>query len=580
MPPPSPHPPPRSTLQKFLPITAWLPHYPRAGWRADVIAGLAIWALTVPQALAYAGIVGVSPVAGLYAIPLAMIAYAFLGTSRTLSVGPDSATALLSATTVGALAASGTQGHMTLTAELAMLVGVLFLLFGLLRLGWVANFLATPVLKGFTYGLAVIIILGQVPKLLGITAGKGHFFRQVWAIVAHLPQAHGLTVLVGIFSLLLLFTLPSLAPKVPASLITVIVAIVGVTLLNLEAQGVDVVGSIQTGLPPLTLPTLSLKQLKVLIPGALAIALVGYAESIAVAKTSAEVTGEEIDANQELVALGVANLGAGFSSGFVGMGSLSRGSVIMAAGGRSQVVSLVNAVLVVLTLLVLMPLFRNLPQATLAALVIAAMVRSLKPQYVKKLRRIRVEEFRLFTAVFLGELFLGVFPGIALGVVLSLLQVIRRGSYPNTAVLGKKPGKEVYLDHILYPDVETVPGLLIYRFDAQLAFANAPHFVNQLRRYIAAADPTVQQVLVSAETLHDIDTTGIDQLLKLHKELHQQGISLTFAGLHDRAYAMLSRSGAVDVIGKTNFYESIADGLESFIQSQGGDRAHAAGEPE
>lgn len=561
------HQTPRSALQQFLPIAAWLPHYPRSELRSDLIAGLAIWALTVPQALAYAGIAGVSPVAGLYAVPLAMIAYALLGTSRTLSVGPDSATALLSATTVSALAVAGTSEHMTLTAVLAMLVGVLFLLFGLLRLGWVANFLATPVLKGFTYGLAVIIILGQIPKLLGIEAGKGYFFRQLWAIVTQLPQAHLMTVMVGVVSLLLLFNLPRIVPKIPASLVTVVVAILAVSLFKLEAQGVNVVGSIQTGLPPLTLPTIPLTQLQLLIPGALTIALVGYAESIAVAKTSAETTGEEIRPNQELVALGVANLGAGFSSGFVGMGSLSRGSVILAAGGRSQVVSLVNAVLVILTLLVLMPLFSNLPQATLAALVIEAMMRSLKPAYVQKLRRIRVEEFRLFAIAFLGELFLGVFPGIALGVILSLLQIIRRGSFPGTAVLGKMPDKEVYLDQSVYSQVETIPGLLIYRFDAQLAFANAPHFATQLRRYVAESDPPVQQVLISADTINDIDTTGIDQLLRLHQELATQGITLTFARVHSRVRGMLRRSGAEAAIGAENFYDSVSDGVIAFQQN-------------
>ncbi|GAB4365934.1 MAG: SulP family inorganic anion transporter [Elainellaceae cyanobacterium] len=554
-------------MQQFLPITAWLPRYPHSQLRSDLMAGLAIWALTVPQALAYAGIAGVPPVHGLYSVPLAMIAYAVLGTSHTLSVGPDSATALLSATAVSALAA-GTTESITLTAGLAMLVGVFFLLFGLLRLGWVANFLATPVLKGFTHGLAVIIILGQIPKLLGVEGGKGYFFRQLWAIVTRLPQSHLLTVIVGVLSLLLLFGLPRFAAKAPVSLITVIMAILGVSLFDLEAKGVAVVGSIQTGLPPLALPTIPLTQLQLLIPGALTIALVGYAESVAVAKTSAEVTGEDIRPNQELVALGVANLGAGFSSGFVGMGSLSRGSVILAAGGRSQIVSLVNAVLVILTLLVLMPLFRNLPQATLGALVIAAMVQSLKPEYVQALRRIRIEEFRLFLIAFLGELFLGVFPGIALGVILSLIQVIRRGSYPHTAVLGQKPGKESYLDRTQHPEVETIPGLLIYRFDAQLAFANAPHFVTQLRQYIAETDPPVQQVLISAETINDIDTTGIDQLLKLHQELTRQGITLTFAHVHDRVWVMLNRSGAIDGLGTDHFFESIADGVTAFIKSQ------------
>lgn len=557
----------RFALKKFLPISNWLPQYPRSGLRSDLVAGLAIWALTVPQALAYASIAGVPAIVGLYGIPLAMIAYACLGTSRTLSVGPDSATALLSATAIGALAIENTSEYATLTAVLAMLVGGFFLLFGLLRLGWVANFLATPVLKGFTQGLAVIIILGQIPKLLGIEGGKGYFFRQLWAILTRLPQAHPMTTIVGLLSLLLLFSLPRFAPRAPASLVTVILAIVGASVFNLATQGVDVVGTLQIGLPPLTLPSISGEELQMLIPDALAIALVGYAESVAVAKTSAEITGEEINPNQELLALGAANLGAGLSSGFVGMGSLSRGSVILAAGGRSQVVSLVNAVLVLLTLLVLMPLFRNLPQATLGALVIVAMLRSLKPDYAKQLRRIRSEEFRLFMIAFLGQLCLGVFPGIALGVILSLLQVIRRGTFPPTAILGKMPGKEIYLDRMLHPEVETISGLLIYRFSAQLVFANAPHFVAQLRQYIAESDSPVQQVLINAETMNDIDTTGIEQVLKLAQELAKQGITLTFAHMPNRVRGMLTRSGTDAVIGTDHFYDSISDGVDAFKQS-------------
>ncbi len=559
---------PHRHLQQFFPILTWLPRYPRTRLTTDLVAGLAIWALTVPQALAYASIAGMPAVHGLYAIPLAMIAYACLGTSRTLSVGPDSATALLSATTIAAWGTAGSSDYITLTSVLAMLVGVFFLLFGMLRLGWVANFLATPVLKGFTHGLAIIIILGQTPKLLGIEGGQGYFFRKLWAIVSQLPQVQPFTLAVGCVSLLLLFSLPRFAPKVPAALVTVVVAILGTSLFHLDRYGVEVVGTITTGLPPLTLPSLPPDRLLRLVLGGLAIALVGYAESIGVAKSATETTGETIQPNQELVALGVANLGAGLSSGFVGVGSLSRGAVILAAGGRTQVVSLVNAVLVIGTLLLLMPLFRNLPQATLGALVIAAMVQSLKPDYVQKLRRIRVAEFQLFTIAFLGQLFLGVFPGIVLGVILSLLQVIQRGSHPGTAILGKKPGKEVYVNCALHPDAETIPGLLIYRFDAQLVFANAPHFDAQLWQYIAAAHPPVRQVLLSAEMISDIDTTGIEQLLKVQQELDKKGITLTLAQVHSQVMGMLERSGAVTAIGVDHFYELDADGVAAFLQSR------------
>ena len=312
----------------------------------------------------------------------------------------------------------------------------------------------------------------------------------------------------------------------PAALITVVLAIVVVTVFDLAAAGVDIVGEVETGLPPIGLPGAPLEAIVALIPGALAIVLVGYAESLGGARAAAEKTGEEIDPNQELLALGVANAGSGISSGFVVAGSLSRTSVVREAGGKSQLVSLINAGLVLLTLLILMPLFTNLPQATLGAIVIQAMTGALTPAYFGKLYRYSRLEFWYAAGAFLGELVLGILSGVLLGVLLSLLALIRGASHPGTAVVGKMSGSDNYRDVKWYPQAKTYPGLLIFRFDALIFFSNASFFNSEVQRNIDQADAPVRQVLIDGEAINRIDSTAVEHLVKLKANLDRQSIRL------------------------------------------------------
>jgi MFS superfamily sulfate permease-like transporter len=400
-------------IARVLPIVTWLPSYERTWLRADIMAGLAVWAMTVPQALAYAGIAGVPPVYGLYTVPLAMIAYALFGTSRTLCVGPESAIAIISAITVGALVLGDPGEYLVLTALLTFMVGILYLLFGFLRLGWVASFLAQPVLQGFTQGIALTVMMSQVPTLFGTESGAAAmaselrnlpqllgfeleytgFLLKTWTVLATLDQAHLYTAAVGLGSLALLFAFRFFRPLAPSSLIAVALAVLLVWILDLEAIGVTVVGQVETGMINLALPVLDLDKIASLMPGALAIVLLGYAVSISVAKVGAATTGEQLEPNQELVGLGVANLGSAFSSGFVVCGSLSRGSVILRAGGRTQVVSLINAALLIVTLVFALPLFFQLPMATLSAIVIVAMFGLLDFGYFRRLLQVSIGEF-------------------------------------------------------------------------------------------------------------------------------------------------------------------------------------------
>jgi high affinity sulfate transporter 1 len=555
-------------LHRYVPITAWLPKYQSAWLRTDLIAGLAVWAMTIPQALAYSGIAGVPAQYGLYTVPLAMIAYAILGTSRTLSMGPESALAIMSAAAVGALAVQGSEEYLTLTIAMAFVIGILFIIFGLLRMGWVANFMANPVLKGFLAGIALVVIAGESSKLIGVSGTDGNFFQDVWAIIEQLPDAHLATTVVGLSSLVLLFALKRFAPKLPAAFIVVILAILASSIFDLYAAGVAIVGEVEAGIFPLGLPDVTLEALIRLVPGALGIVLVGYAQSYGMAKEAANTTGEELDPNQEMVAYGVSNAASGFSSGFVTGGSLSRTSLTLLNGGRTQVPALLNAGLVILTLLFLMPFFENLPSATLAAVVIVAISALFVPSYFTRLFRVSRPEFWYAAITLLGVLFFGIMEGVLLGVAVSMLVLIRRVTRPGTAVIGRMPDEETYRNVTRYPEAETVPGLLIYRFDSALFFSSAEYFQTEVLRHVAAAEEPVQRVLVDGETLNDIDTTGVDQLIKLHGDLERDGVELTFAEVRDPVRDMMRVAGAEEAIGAENFYESVDDGVRAFLQRQ------------
>jgi SulP family sulfate permease len=572
----------QSSLRKFLgsvlPIMTWLPQYQRSWLRADLLAGLSVWAMTVPQALAYAGIAGVPPVYGLYAIPLAMIAYAFFGTSRTLSVGPESAIAIISAVAVAGLAVGNLNEFIAMTSLLALVVGVLFLLFGLLRLGWVANFLSQPVLQGFTQGIALTVIIGQIPILFGTEAeftqlvnGLSEtwhtgFFLKAWAVLATLSHASLPITAIGLGALVLLIVFKRFQPSAPSALIAVLLSVLAVWILDLTANGVKVIGEVEIGMVNLSLPTFNMVKITTLIPSALAIVLLGYSVSLSVAAAGAKETGEKINPNQELVGLGVANIGAALSSGFVVCGSLSRGVVTRRAGGQTQVVSLINAGLVLLTLLFVLPLFFNLPNATLSAIVIQAMFGLLNFSYFRRLLRIDRAEFAYSMAALFGVLILGILQGVALGVVLTLIVIIRRVSSPVTAVLGRLPETNAYRDIIISPEVETIPGLLIYRFDAPIIFPNASYFADNVRRLIDEAETPVHEVLVAAQQINNLDSTGADQLMKLQSELVTKGIVLSFAEVKSALRQMMLSTGLEEKIGADHFYESINDGVKAFLQ--------------
>jgi SulP family sulfate permease len=522
------------------PVFRSLRGYQRSWLRGDVVAGLTVWAVLVPEALAYASIAGVSPVVGLYAAPAALLLYAAFGSSRHLVTGPMSATAALSAAAVAQLATRGSDQFVQLTVALAITTGVAAVLAGLLRLGFLASFISEPVLKGFIIGLALTIVAGQLPKLFGVEGGQGDFFEKLWDLVTHLGDTHWPTLALGLVSLALVLGLRRLAPVVPGSLVAVLFGIVVVWALGLDDRGVDIVGHIDSGLSSLGLPEVAAADYLALAPSAIGVMLVGFGEGLGAAKTYAAQHHYEVDANRELLGLGAANLGAGLSSGMVVNGSLSKTAVNGSAGARSQVSGLVVAALTVLTLLFLTGLFETLPEATLAAVVIAAVIELIDIPGLVTLYRVATRQLRgiygvaarpdflAALAALLGVLVFDTLPGLFIGIAVSLLLLLYRASRPHVAVLGQVPGADGHYGDILrHPENRQAPGIVVLRLESGLFFANADAVRDVIRAH--AAEPGIRAVVLDAETIPYVDVTAARMLLQLGGDLEREDVRLVMA---------------------------------------------------
>ena len=559
-----------SVVDRYVPIAGWLTSYDRSWLRPDIIAGLTVWALLVPEAMAYATLAGVPPEAGLYAALPPLVLYAVFGTSRHLTVGPSSAVAVMVAATVAPLAGGDGERYVALAAAMAVLVGVILIVAGIARLGFVSEFMAKPVLTGFIIGLALVIGAGQADKLFGIDAEGDDFFAVIWDIIVNLGDTHLETLLVGAGCLVLLFGLKRFVPRAPAALITVALSIIAVALFDLDNRGVHIVGDIPAGLPPLDIPDVGLADFQDLLPGALGLALVVYAESIAGARSFAAKHKYKVDANQELLALGASNVGVGLSQGFAVDASLSRSAVNDSAGAKTQVAGLVNAGLIFVTILALTPLFHDLPDAALAAVVISAVAHLVNVDELRRLYRLKKTDFWLAVVCMMGVLIVDVLPGLIIAVAVSILFLVYRASRPRTAVLGKVPDQDTFRDIERHPESETYPGLVIFRFEAELFFANASYFRDRIRELVAVADPPAQAVLVDAEAIQYIDTTAVTALEELQEELADSGVELLMARVHGRVRDMLRRSGLEERIGASRIYPSVRAGVNDYLERHGG----------
>ena len=553
----------------LLPMRDWLPHYERSWLRPDLVTALAIWAVLVPEGMAYASLAGLPPETGLFAALAPLLAYAVLGTCRQITVGPSSAIAAYSAAAVAPLALGDPARFISLSALLALLVGVLLLAAGLARAGFIADFFARPVLTGFVAGLALVIGVGQLYKLLGVEGGGTSFFGKLEVLVRQHGSTDLITLAIGLSALAVIFALRAFAPKVPSALVVVVLGIVAVSALGLQEHGVQIVGEIPDGLPRPAFPSFSIGDVTDLLPDALALALIAFAESIAGARAFAAKHGYEVDADQELVALGVSNLGAGLLQGFSVDASLSRSATADAAGVKSQMSGVILFVLLIVTMLLLMPLFYNLPEAVLGAIVIAAVAHLVDIGALRRLRRADQTDFLLALICFSGVLVFGLLVGLAVAVVVSLLALVFRAYRPSSAVLGRAPG--AIDDEALryrglddHPDCETFPGLVILRVDGELFFANARWFRETVRSLVRGQTPAVREVLIHAGAVPHLDTSAAAMLKELIAELQESEVELDFARVTTSLYKDLERNGIVALVGGQRFHETVAAGVADF----------------
>ena len=560
-----------ASMLRFLPILGWLPKYDRGWLTADFLAGLTLWGLVVPEGMAYAGIAGLPPQAGLYTLVASLFVYALFGSSRHLSVGATSATAALIASTVIAVGATTADmaTYQSYATALVMVVGVVFLLAGLAKLGFITQFLSKPVMDGFVAGLAIFVGVGQLNKIFGVEKGEGNTIEKLFAVIKELPQANWATFAVGASALALLFLLPRWNKKIPAGLVVLFGYIALSTAFNLNANyGVDVAGELPQGLPVITLPKAPIDVLMALVLPAIGIFLLAYSEALGVAREFAEKHGYEVDADQELTAHAFTNLVSSLFGGQIAAGGMSASAVKEGAGGRSQVANLVAWGVTILTLLFLTPLFTNLPEAVLAALIIHAVWHIIS---ARKLLRVREEsrtEFWFAFITFWGVILIDVLQGMVIGLVFSLLFFIYKSSRPHISSLGHVPGVPgAYSDLTRHPDSIAVPGTLILRLDAQLYYANALTVREKMKNMMDEYEMPLRAVILDSTAQDELDLTSIDVLKGLVKELQGKDIAVYIAELHAPVREAIRQAGLLDMIGEQNVFQTV-DLAVRHIESQ------------
>ena len=547
----------------------------------DVVAGIVLTTLLVPQGMAYAELAGLPAITGLYTTILCLLGYAVAGPSRLLVLGPDSSLGpMIAATILPLIAAKGDpERAIALASMLAIMVAAIMIVAGVAKLGFIADLISKPTMIGYLNGLALTILVGQLPKLFGFKVEADSFIQELTAFVKGL--AHGEAVaaaaVVGIAGIVLILVLQHWLPKVPAVLVMVVLAIAATSVFGLADRGVSLVGVLPKGFPPLTLPHVRLADLGPLFAGAVGIALVSLADTISTATAFAARTGQEIHGNQEMIGIGVANLAAGLFQGFPVSTSGSRTAVAERSGAKTQLTGITGAVLIILMIVLVPGLFRNLPNPALAAVVITASLSLADVPGTIRLWRQRKAEFLLSIAAFLGVALLGVLAGIAIAVGLSILNVFRRAWWPYDTVLGRVEGLPGYHDTHSYPEASQLPGLVIYRFDAPLFFANAKTFRDEVRKF-AAADPKPRWIVIAAEPVTDVDTTASDVLEELDEALNSQGISLVFAELKDPVRRKIERYGLARTIEPRHFFPTVGAAVAAYRQETGAEWP-AAGPP-
>jgi SulP family sulfate permease len=543
-------------------VTGLLSGYQKHWFRFDAVAGLTTAAVVIPQSMAYASIAGLPVQAGLYVALVPMLVYALLGTSRQLSVSSTSTLAILTATELTLAVPGGDPARlMTAASTLALLVGGFLIAAGLLRVGFLANFISDPVLTGFKAGIGLVILVDQVPKLLGVQIERGHFFHKVLSILAHVPETNRATLILAAAMLAILLGIKRFFPWAPAPLVAVVLGVAAAGFLGLKGAGVALTGRIPAGIPAPSVPELSL--MRSLWPGALGMALMSFTESIAAGRAFARHDDPPPTPNRELIALGAANLAGSFFQSLPAGGGTSQTAVNSRAGARTQVSALVTAAMVLATLLFLSPLISLLPQATLAAIVVVTAFSLLSPADFRSILEVRRTEFLWALAAFAGVVLLGTLQGILVAVAISLLTLFYAANHPLVYAVGRKPGTDVFRPQSVdNAGDETIPGLLILRTEGRMTFASAPRVRERLRALVDEAHPEV--VILECSAIPDFEYTALQALTKAEQKLREGGIWLWLSALNPEALNVVKRSPLGKALGADRMFFNLRDAVKAY----------------
>ena len=558
-------------LSKFFPILQWLPQYKKSWLSGDLSAGVTVGIMLIPQGMAYAMIAGLPPVYGLYAALLPQVIYALLGTSRQLAVGPVAMDSLLVASGLGALSLSGINDYIAMAVFLSLFMGSIQLLLGLLKIGFLVNFLSRPVISGFTSAAAIIIGMSQLKHLLGTEIERSNqihiLLQNAWPT---LENTNFITLAIGLSAIVIIKLTKKFIPRVPGALAVVVIGVLVVYFGRLHEMGVNIVGMVPQGLPSFSLPVVETSRISELTPIALTLALIAFMEAISVAKAVEERHNEyEVNANQELVALGASNIVGSLFQSYPTTGGFSRTAVNDQAGAKTGISPLISAIIVGLTLLFLTPLFYYLPKAVLAAIIMVAVFGLIDVKYPKSLFGRRKDEFILLVATFIITLTIGITQGIFTGVLISLVLLLYRVSRPHIAILGKVKGTEYYRNINRFSnDTEQFPGLLVVRFDAQLFFGNAEFFRKEMLKAIANNGPETKAVILDALPINYIDSSAAHQLKQLVEELKSRGITFLIARVIGPARDIIYHSDLHEVIDEQNMFASINEAVNCFREGK------------
>jgi len=530
----------------------------------DLIAGLSVAAIAMPVGIAYAGIAGLPLQTGLYSCILPMIIYALFGSSRQLIVGPDSATCILVAAAISPLAAAGSDSYVSLSIMLALMTGILSIVFAVFRLDFIANFLSKPILNGYLNGLAISIIVGQFGKVFGFDLKPQGIFRMLYEFFSKIPDTHLTTFAFGLTVFILLRVFKKFLPVLPAPFLFVAAGIIIVYLFDLGKSGMSLVGSIPSGFPSIGIPAFDLSETGDLFVKSLGIVLISYCSFMLTNKSFAAKNGYQINANQDLYALGFANISSGLSQGFVISGADSRTAVADNAGGKSQMTSIIASLIIVMVLLFFTETLKYLPVAILGAIVISASIGLFNFEYLKNLYLVSRPEFYLAVITSLCVLTIGVLPAVIFAVCLSLLVLLARASKPHDAILGRSANKNTYIDIQEDSGAKSIPGLLIYRFDAQLLFFNAEYFRERINYYLNKSEDKIDCIIIDAESIVLTDITGADILSELISGLNKKGITVFIARAKFKFNSMIHKTG---IDKKAIVFKTVHEAADHYLET-------------